>query len=77
MTSRKHTLSKVFAGRGDTDTEELVLFGSVRMTTLSKGEESHDSAFVAHVKLKLGSSSSSAAQPRMSSMEVYAVSFTC
>ncbi|KAF7133926.1 hypothetical protein CNMCM5793_005392 [Aspergillus hiratsukae] len=69
VTSRKHTLSKVFSGHGDKDTEELVLFGSVRMT-LSKGE-SHDSAFVAHIKLK--SSAFSAIQPRISSMEVYAI----
>ncbi|CAL5873685.1 uncharacterized protein PFLUO_LOCUS7967 [Penicillium psychrofluorescens] len=67
VTARKHTLSKVFAGHGDT--EELVLFGSVRMNFSEA--ESKDAAFVAHVKL--GSSGSSAAQPRISSMEVYPI----
>jgi hypothetical protein len=72
VTSRKHTLSKVFAG--NEDSEELAVFGTVQMT-VAKGE-SLDSEFVAHVKL--GSSTSpSAAQPRISSMEVYAVSSTC
>ncbi|KAJ6017889.1 hypothetical protein N7451_001268 [Penicillium sp. IBT 35674x] len=67
VTSRKHTISKVFPGHGDK--EELALFGTVRMT-FAKGE-SQDSEFVALVKL--GSSESSATQPRISSMEVYAI----
>ncbi|KAJ5532320.1 hypothetical protein N7494_008872 [Penicillium frequentans] len=67
VTSRRHTLSKVFAGHGDK--EELAVFGTVRMTFAKR--QSQDSEFVAHVKLE--SSGSSATQPRISSMEVYAI----
>ncbi|KAL4801509.1 hypothetical protein BDV18DRAFT_164924 [Aspergillus unguis] len=62
VTARKHTVSQVFAGRGDTD--ELVLFGAVQMT-MDKGG-SVDSSFIAHAKLAPG--------PRFSSLEVYPAS---
>lgn len=70
VSSRKHTLSKAFAGHAET--EELVLFGSVQMV-LSKGE-TNDHPFVAHVTVGSGPSGS---EPRISNMEVYAVGLTC
>lgn len=70
VTSRKHAIHKVFAGR-DNNNLELVLLGTAFM--LFNNQKTLEAPFVSHVQID---DSHGAANPRFSYMEVFAVNFS-